>query len=196
MIFIDETGCDRRNTLRKYGYGLRGKPVRCHKLLVRGERISVIAAMTVEGILELKVVHGTVDGDTFCSFIHKELLPKLMTFNGFNCNSIVILDNCSVHHVPQVPETFRDLGVLLHYLPPYSPDYNPIEFLFSKVKTAVRQMEQEMSAVDDIETIVLAAFATITPEDCVSWIHRDNIYRGLQVGCQVSKCKYKVMIAK
>ena len=73
LIFIDETGCDRRNTLRKYGYGLRGKPVRCHKLLVRGERISVIAAMTVEGILELKVVHGTVDGDTFCSFIHKEL---------------------------------------------------------------------------------------------------------------------------
>ena len=55
-IFIDETGCDRRNALRKYGYGLRGMPVKCQKLLVRGERISVIAAMTINGVIDLKVV--------------------------------------------------------------------------------------------------------------------------------------------
>lgn len=60
LVFIDETGCDRRNALRKYGYGLRGKRVNCQKLLVRGERISVIAAMTIRGILDLMVVRGTV----------------------------------------------------------------------------------------------------------------------------------------
>ena len=52
-IFIDETGCDCQNTIRKDGYGVRGKPVRCQKLLVQGEKISVKAAMTVNGILDL-----------------------------------------------------------------------------------------------------------------------------------------------
>ena len=64
LIFIDETDCNRRDTLRRYGYGVRGKPIRCHKLLVR-ERISVIVAMTVNGILDLQIVRGSVDGEIF-----------------------------------------------------------------------------------------------------------------------------------
>ena len=82
LVFIDETGCDRRDGLRRFGYGLRGKPVKCQKLLVRGEHISVIAAMTVEGVLDLKIVRGTVTGDTFIDFIQRQLLPHLMTFVG------------------------------------------------------------------------------------------------------------------
>ena len=55
LVFVDETGCNRRDALRKDGYRIRGKPVKCQKLLVRGERISVIAAMTTEGVLDLMV---------------------------------------------------------------------------------------------------------------------------------------------
>ena len=61
LVFIGETGCDRRNTIRRHGYGVREKPVRCQKLLVRGERISVIVAMTVNGILDLQIVRGSVN---------------------------------------------------------------------------------------------------------------------------------------
>ena len=76
LIIIDETGCNRRDTLRRYGYGVRGKPVRCHRLLVRGERISGIVAMTVNGILDLQIVRGSVDGEIFMDFVQRLLLPN------------------------------------------------------------------------------------------------------------------------
>lgn len=102
LIFIDETGTDRRDSLRKHGYSLRGIPPKSHRMLVRGERISVIGAMTVHGILDTYVVHGSSDGDAFLDFIEKCLLPHLMPFDGKNPNSIVIMDNCSIHHVAPV----------------------------------------------------------------------------------------------
>ena len=176
LIFIDETGCDRRNTIRKHGYGVRGKPVRCPKLLVRGERISVIVAMTVNGILDLQIVRGSVNGDIFMDFIQRVLLPNLMPFNGTNPNSVVLLDNCSVHHVEGVVDTIQEMGTIVHFLPPYSPDLTPIELLFSKVKGLIQAMEMEMISLNDIDTIVLAAFSCITSDDCRSWISSIGIY--------------------
>ncbi len=176
LVFVDETGCDRRDALRKYGYGVRGKPVKCQKLLVRGERISVIAAMTIGGILDLKISRENVTGEIFTDFTRRQLLPHLMTFNGLNPNSVVVLDNCSVHHVSGVADVIQEVGALVHYLPPYSPDFNPIELLFSKVKSAIRAMELELSATRDIESIVLAAFSTVTATDCQSWIESCQLY--------------------
>ena len=126
LVFVDETGSDRRDALRRYGYGIRGKPPRSCKLLVRGERISVISAMNENGIAALKIVRGTVDGDKFLEFIERELLPTLMPFDGINPNSVVILDNCAVHHVEGVASMITEVGALVHFLPPYSPDYNPL----------------------------------------------------------------------
>ena len=164
-VFVDETGCDRRDMHRKYGYGLRGKRVKSQQLLVRGERISVIAAITVNGVLCLEVVHGTVTGDIYVDFTQKKLLPCLMNFDGTNDNSVVVMDNCSVHHVQGVASSIKDIGALLHYLPPYSPDFNPIDLLFSKVKSSLKTLEQ-YSAIQDIKTLVLLSFSTITASDC------------------------------
>ncbi len=91
-------------------------------------------------------------------------------------NSVVVLDNCSIHHVREADEVLQDAGVIIQYLPPYSPDYNPIEEAFPKVKSAMKAMETEMQLIDDIDTIVLAAFATITRQDCVGWIRDSGIY--------------------
>jgi transposase len=74
MIFIDETGCDCRDEIRRYGYGLGGKPARSQKLLVRGQRVSVIAAMTVDHILDIKIVRGNTTGEIFLNFIYNNLL--------------------------------------------------------------------------------------------------------------------------
>ena len=60
--------------------------------------------------------------------------------------------------------------VITQFLPPYSPDFNPIEEAFSEVKSALKAMENEMYIVDDLNTIVCAAFATITKQDCIGWI--------------------------
>ena len=174
LVFVDETGSDCRDALRKYGYGLRGRPPVSCKLLVRGERVSVIAAMNVEGIMTLKVVRNTVGGDEFLDFVQSDLLPTLMPFDGINPNSVVILDNCSVHHVSGVVSMITQVGALVHFLPPYSPDLNPIEECFSKVKSQLKSMET--TAEDDLETHVLAAFSCITPDDCQGWISDSQVY--------------------
>ena len=174
LVFIDETGSDRRDSLRQYGYSLRGKRLKCHKLLVRGERVSVIAAMSTQGVLCLKIV--SVTGDIFLNFVEEQLLPTLMIFNGTNPNSVIIMDNCSVHHIPGIADTIQKVGVLVHYLPPYSPDYNPIELLFSKVKSSLRAMEMEMSHILDVDTVILLAFSTVTSDDCTAWIQSCDLY--------------------
>jgi len=99
-----------------------------------------------------------------------------MPFNGTNSNSVVIMDNCSIHHVAPVTRLINDVGAIVHYLPPYSPDYNPIECCFSKVKTAMSALEQLTEATEDVELIARIGFATITPEDSQNWIRGCEIY--------------------
>ena len=93
-----------------------------------------------------------------------------MTFDGKNPNSVIILDNCSIHHVDGAVDAMQHIGTLIHFLPPYSPDYNPIELLFAKA------IELELSSTDDIELIVLEAFSCITGNDCNSYVNSINIY--------------------
>ena len=76
-----------------------------------------------------------VNCEVFFDFLERYFLPCLMPFNGKNPYSVVILDNCSVHHVAYVTKLVRDIGAILHYLPPYSPDFNLIEWCFSKVNS-------------------------------------------------------------
>lgn len=175
FVFIDETGTDRRDAVRKYGYSLQGKTPRASRLLCRGERLSALAIMSYSGLMDVHIEHENVNGDKFLAFVERNLLPTLMPYNGVNPNSIVILDNASIHHVEGVVEMIGEVGALVYFLPPYSPDFAPIEECFSKVKNTMRAMEQE-AQVTDIETIALAAFTAITPEDCKNWIGISGIY--------------------
>ena len=108
LVFVDETGTDKRDSLRKYGYSVRGKPITSHKLTCRGQRVSAIVAMMTAGILDYKLTKETVDSDEFKDFI-EGLLPMLMNFNGTNLNSIVIMDNCAIHHCSDVTGLLREV---------------------------------------------------------------------------------------
>ena len=174
LIFVDETGADRRNSLRKYAYSLRGKPAKNHSLMVRGERVSAIACMSMAGILDVKTLKGTCDGDQFYDFLQRHLIQYTMPYNGVNPHSVVVLDNCAIHHTSEVTSTLTEIGVLVHFLPPYSPDFNLIEEAFSKVKTSLKG-DMESAAVDS-ETLLLANFASITPNDCRGWISHAGIF--------------------
>lgn len=81
-------------------------------------------------------------------------------------NSIVIMDNAKIHHGYGVVHLLERLGVLVFYLPPYSPNFNPIEELFSKNKSYLRATEHQ-----PLETLLLMAFSSITVTDCISWIN-------------------------
>ena len=175
LQIFDETGLDRCDCIRRYGYSVCGEPLVSERLLVRGERINSIACMSMAGLLECKAMAHTVDGDSFYDFIQASLLPHLMPFNGINPHSVVIMDNCLVHHVPRDVEMIQEVRALVHFLPPYSPDYNPIEEAFSKVKANFKAMKLEAERLENTENLILASFSTVT-QDCQQWIAHAGIY--------------------
>ncbi len=126
LVWIDETGCDKRNMLRKYGYSIRGTPAHNFALRVGGKRYSAIPVMSMTGILDVYIYEAGVNGDVFIDFIRRTVLPLLMPFNGLNAHSVVILDNASIHHVAMVQGIINSVGALVKFLPPYSPDLMPL----------------------------------------------------------------------
>jgi len=89
------------------------------KLIVRGERVSAVAFMSVNGILYLKVVSGNVNGDIYTDFVEEVLLPHLMPFDGRNPHSVIILDNCCFHHREEAVKVIQEVGAMVHFLPPH-----------------------------------------------------------------------------
>ena len=169
FLFVDETGCDRKNAARKFGYSLRGFPAKSFRFFSRGKRISTIGLMSTTTFLDCYTTEGTVDGDVFYRFVQSSLLPHLMPFNGTNPNSIVILDNCSIHHLDDVVDLIHSVGAHVIFLPPYSPDLMPIEQCFNKVKLFLQEHDAVIQSVTDLTMIITAAFASITSEDCIAW---------------------------
>ena len=165
FVFVDETGCDRRDYLRKTGYALRGDRAERRILLARGNRVNAMAALSVDGIVEARTSVGrSLDGDAFYDFVRVDLLPHLRPFDGTSPCSILVMDNWSGHGIDDVINLIEDVGVLLFFLPPYSPNLNPIEEAFSFVKSELRNKEQGS------EEDLLSAFDQISPEHACAWI--------------------------
>lgn len=169
FVFVDEMGSDRRDQRRKFAYSLRGRTPTARRLLFRGEHITAIAAMTHNRILDFCTVVGGVTADVFDKFVANALLPYLQPFNGVNPCSILVLDNAIIHHVGDILKLVENVGLLIYFLPPYSPDLNPIEEAFSKVKSVLKANEENWHDFD-IETAVSAAFNCIHTEDCQGWV--------------------------
>ena len=109
-----------------------------------------------------------INVDVFCDFLERYLLPHLLPFNGVNPRSVVLLDNASIHHTAR---PVKCVGALVHYLSPYSPDLNPIEEMFSKVKACLRENDTAIQKVDErgVFDFVEAAFSTVRQEDIFGW---------------------------
>ena len=170
FVWVDETESDHGDSRRKTGYGLRGIPPVSFQLRVRSSRISAVSCITTDGVEDLYLTEGSVNGDAFMEFVHQSLLPVLKTFNGQNTKSIVLLYNASIHHVEKVQEAVNGVGALLWFLPLYSPDLNLIEECFSKVKKFLTCNSVAFQSTDSPRVLVTAAFATVTKEDCLGYI--------------------------
>ena len=125
FVFVDESGTDKLPSLRKYGYSLKGTRAVTVKKLVKGQRLSAIAAISIDGVIDVDIASNSVNRDRFCHFIEHYLQPQLMPFNGINPRSVVILDNASIHHVETATQLIEETGAMLMFLPPYSPDLMP-----------------------------------------------------------------------
>ena len=132
FVWLDGTGFNRRNGLRKYGYGLRGLPPKDFTLKVGGHHYSAISIMTTDGVADISVTEESVNGERFMYFVIATLLP-LLPFNGENEKSVVVMDNAVIHHMQPVIEAINTIGAIIRFLPRYSPDFNPIELVFAEV---------------------------------------------------------------
>ena len=101
--------------------------------------MNAIAALSAQGVIALEIEVGSVNGVKFFDFLRGSLIPIVMPFDGQNPTSILVMDNCSVHYVQEVRDLLRQSGILLLFLPAYSPDLNPAEEAFSYVKGYLRK---------------------------------------------------------
>ncbi len=172
LVFVDETGCDARHHIRKFGYSLKGEPPVYHRFLVRGKRVSAVAAISADGLLGVELSIGTNNADSFADFVRGTLIPSMQPFDGCNTNSVAVMDNCAIHHAGSVAELFSQAGIPVIFLPPYSPDYNPIEQTFSFVKYYLKDHDELLQVLPTSDNIkfVQAAFDNVTIQQCNSWI--------------------------
>ena len=170
FVWVDESGSDARNHIGKFGYALRGQAPVYHRFISRGQRVSAIAAISSSGLLGVDLTTGSVNAENFLDFVHGTLIPEMQPFDGLNKRSIVILDNCSIHHTSLVKQALQDAGILVVYLPPYSPDLNPIEEAFSYIKYYLKNHDELLQVVTNHTDIIQAAFVSITAQQCKGWI--------------------------
>lgn len=115
-------------------------------------------------------------GTNLSSFLQDDLVPMLQPFDGMNLNSIVVMDNAATHHVPRVRDIIEGAGALLIYLPPCSPDYNPLEELFSKVKGHIRRNDVVFQATDNPEAFIVESFHRVTSQDCNNYFQHAEYF--------------------
>ena len=125
----------------------------------------------LDGLVSVQCSRDSINEDVFCDFLEQYLLPHLLPFNGINSRSVVLLDNASIHHTTRPVELIQGVGALVHYLPLYSPDLNPIEEMFSKVKACLRENDAAIQKVDErgVTDFVEAAFSIVCQEDILGW---------------------------
>lgn len=134
LVALDESATNERTGWRKYGWAPRGIEVSDIQSAQRSERWSVLPALTVDGYLPGTLIHqGSINAEMFIDWIRDIVLPQV------RIRSIFILDNASIHRGQRLRELIEDAGCRMEFLPPYSPDFNPIEESFSTLKAWVKR---------------------------------------------------------
>jgi transposase len=139
LVFVDESGSDERTGDRHYGWAERGVRAQVSRWLADRDRVSILPAYTIDGYIACRSFKGTCTGDIFEEFIIEQVLPICNPYPG--PRSIIVMDNASVHHSnkDRILEVAERRGVWIRFLPPYSPDFNPIEESFGDLKAFIRR---------------------------------------------------------
>ena len=97
-------------------------------------------------------------------------MPIMLPFNGSNPRSVLVLDNALIHHVEEVHQMISGCGAIIRYLPPYSPDYNPLEEVFAQVKRFLKRNHTLYHCTSDPRDLLTFAFCSIQIADCLNFI--------------------------
>jgi transposase len=157
LLFLDESAVNTA-MVRDCGRCPRGERLVDSAPAGLWQTSTLVAAIGLDGVVAPMVVDGPLNGESFAQYVESSLAPEL------DPGAIVVMDNLPVHKSKRVADAIAAAGCILVFLPPYSPDYNPIENMWSKVKTLLRA-----AAARTFETVIDAtgiALRAITPEDC------------------------------
>ena len=160
LIFIDESGLSTKMA-RLRGWAPKGK--RCRAAIPHGhwKTVTFIGGLTLTGFVAPMLLDGPMDGDCFLAWVEQMLAPTLRP------GDIVIMDNLAAHKVAGVRHAIEACGAELRYLPPYSPDFNPIENAFAKLKALMRaKAERTIAGLWDTVGAILECF---TPDECANY---------------------------
>lgn len=160
LVFLDESGCNTDMT-RRYAYALGGSRAVDSAPLSKPRNTTILSSIQLDGTLRYTTFSGGTTVEKFKRYLETDLLPHL------DGNSVLIMDNMKSHHAKAVKNLLDSSGIRYTYLPPYSPDLNPIEKLWSKVKALLRKFKAR--TLDVLPNTIQHAFQDVSPSDCSGW---------------------------
>jgi transposase len=161
LVFIDETALT-TNMVRLNGWGPRGDRVVADAPMGHWNTVTFIAGLRQTGIVAPMVIKGAMNGTTFLAYIEQCLVPTLKR------GDIVVADNVSFHKVAGVEQAIGAVGASLRYLPQYSPDLNPIEFMFHPLKTSLRKAAER--TIKGLNRSVRSFIRTFDPSEGIGYL--------------------------
>lgn len=167
-MFIDETWASTNMTPR-YGRSEKGKRLIAHAPFGHWKTTTLVAALRHDGLTAPCVFDGPINGDKFRAYVEQILVPTLAA------GDLVVMDNLASHKVAGVRQAIEGAGAERRFLPPYSPDMDPIEQVFAKVKHRLRKTARR--TVDGLWTAVGVAVDDFSPAECL------NYFRSAGYGC-------------
>jgi transposase len=160
-VFVDESGVT-TDLLRRYARSLRGTRIGDHTPCGHWQTHTVVAALRPTALTATAVFDGPIDAATFRAYIEQVLVPTL------HPGDVVVLDNLAAHKQPEVRRAIEQAGALLRFLPPYSPDFNPIELAFAKLKAFLRAARPR--TFDQVCELMATALGLFMPDECANYV--------------------------
>jgi len=160
-VFVDESGVT-TDLLRRYARGPRGDRVSDHTPCSHWQTHTVVAALRATELSATAVFDGPMDHVTFRAYVEQVLVPTLRP------GDVVVLDNLAAHKQPEVREAIARAGAHLRFLPPYSPDFNPIELAFAKLKAFLRAARPR--TFDHVCQLIATALGLFMPDECSNYV--------------------------
>lgn len=160
LVFIDESGVNLVMT-RRQARAIKGERAYGDMPHQRGKNVTLIGAIACQGLLAQINLLGATDGLTFEAFIVRHLIPVLWE------GAVVIIDNASIHQEKYLRPLIEEIGAFLEFLPPYSPDFSPIENCWSKLKSILRAIAPR--TYQELEQAIVKGFEQISLKDIHNW---------------------------
>ena len=165
LVFIDETAVT-TNMLRLNGWNPRGERLVSDAPMGHWETVTFIAGLRQIGVVAPMLIKGAMNGEAFLAYIEQCLVPTLKR------RDIVVVDNVPFHKVAGVEEAIQAVGASLRYLPPYSPDLNPIELLFHPLKTWLRKAAER--TMEGLHRCVRSYIRALDPAECIAYFRHSG----------------------